>query len=113
MKLSTVLIYGPPAVAAVVLAIANRAPVRLTLDPFNPQNPVLSVEMPVFVAVFLALILGMLLGGLIVWFAQGRWRRRARAEHREVRKLQREVEKREAVTPPAAGTAVSALTKRL
>lgn len=113
MKLSTVLTYGPLAIAAVVLAIANRAPVRLTLDPFNPQNPGLSVEMPLFVAVFLALILGMLLGGLIVWFAQGRWRRRARAERREVRKLQREAEKREASLAPAPGTAVRTRANRI
>lgn len=89
MRLSTLLVVAPIAVLSVVFAVANRQTVRLSLNPFDPGGESLSVDMPLFVALFLAVLTGMAVAGLAVWLAQGRWRRRARAEHREVVRLQR------------------------
>jgi uncharacterized integral membrane protein len=89
MKLSTVLVAAPLTVAGIVFAIANRQPVRLSFNPFDPAGEMLSFDMPLFVALFLAVLLGMAIAGFAVWLAQARWRRQARAEHREVVRLQR------------------------
>ena len=99
MKLSTLLVVAPLTVLGVVFAIANRQPVRLSLNPFDPASSILSIEMPLFVALFLAVLAGMTIAGLAVWFAQGRWRRRARIEHREVVRLKKLAKK-----TPAAGS---------
>lgn len=106
MRLSTLLVVAPIAVFGVVFAVANRQTVRLSLNPFNPSGEALSVDMPLFVALFLAVLLGMILAGFAVWFAQGRWRRRARAEHREVVRLKRLAAKEKSAGE--AGPAVSA-----
>ena len=102
MKLSTILVAAPLTVLGVVFAIANRQSVRLSLNPFDPGGQSLSVEMPMFVALFLAVLLGMTIAGLAVWFAQARWRRQARAEHREVVRLQRLAGKEKGAGPVAA-----------
>lgn len=105
MKLITLLVVAPIAVFGVVFAVANRQTVHVSLNPFNPAGDTLSMDMPLFVALFLAVLLGMAVAGLAVWFAQGRWRRRARAEHREVVRLQRLAAKTK--TAGEAGPAVS------
>jgi hypothetical protein len=66
------------AVLLVTLAVANRHGVRLALDPFSPENPVISVELPFYGYLFGVLILGILLGGVATWLSQGKWRRLAR-----------------------------------
>jgi uncharacterized integral membrane protein len=76
------LILAPVALIAVVMAVANRAPVSVSFDPFNRDNAAASVVLPLFALVFVCLILGVVLGGVAVWFRQGQHRRRARkAEH--------------------------------
>ncbi|WP_028034512.1 LapA family protein [Chelativorans sp. J32] len=82
-----VLIVLPLAVILIALAVANRAFTPFTIDPFNPGNPALTVELPLFVYLFLALILGMAIGGAITWFRQGRYRRLARDRAQEVERL--------------------------
>lgn len=71
-------ILVPLAVILIALAVANRGPVVFTLDPFNPGNPALSVELPLFVYLLLALMLGVVVGSTVTWFRQGRYRRLAR-----------------------------------
>lgn len=88
MKLSTIFITVPVGLTAIVFAVANRHWVKLSADPFSPDAPVLSMEVPLYGIVFAALALGMILGGVAVWFGQGRWRNKARTGARELRKLQ-------------------------
>lgn len=77
-RLVTVLILIPLAIVLVALAVANRAPVAFTIDPFNPGNPGLTLSLPLFVLLFAALALGLVVGSLATWFRQGRYRKAAR-----------------------------------
>ncbi|MFA5123145.1 lipopolysaccharide assembly protein LapA domain-containing protein [Zavarzinia sp.] len=78
MKLRTLLITLPIVIVLVALAVANRAPVRLSLDPFGGATSGYAVEMPLFLALFAALLLGVLIGGTVAWGAGLRRRRRLR-----------------------------------
>ena len=44
----------PLAIILVALAVANRSPTAFTLDPFNPGNPALTIQLPLFVLLFIA-----------------------------------------------------------
>jgi uncharacterized integral membrane protein len=108
-RLLVVLVLVPVAVVLIALAVANRAPVPFTLDPFNPGNPGLTLELPLFVIVFLALGLGILLGGFATWWKQGRYRKQARSKSREVQSLMQEISQRKPVpSAPAPGTTLPA-----
>jgi uncharacterized integral membrane protein len=98
-RLLAVLIFGPLAILLVVLAVANRVPVRLSVDPFNPGSEGLSIDLPLYYVAFGALAIGVVLGGVAVWLRQGRWRKSARREHNEAVRWQREAER--AQTRPA------------
>lgn len=88
------LLLGFPAVLLLVtLAVVNRHPVRLVLDPFRPELPVVSLSMPFYFYLFGVLLLGALLGGLVTWFSQGQWRRRARNRSQEAVRWQAEAER--------------------
>jgi uncharacterized integral membrane protein len=77
-RLVIVLIIVPLAVLLIAFAVANRTPVATTFDPFNPGNPALTVQWPLFVVLFIALGLGLVIGGIATWFGQGRYRKLAR-----------------------------------
>jgi len=86
-RIIVVVILVPVAIVLVALAVANRELATFTLDPFNPGNAALSLQLPLFVLLFLALIIGMLIGGTAAWLKQGRYRKEARAKRREVQSL--------------------------
>lgn len=77
------LVFVPLGLALLLLAIANRTPTLLSLDPLNPSEPLLSVKLPMFVYLFIALILGVVLGGVSTWLSQRRFRKDARRFRRE------------------------------
>lgn len=83
----------PAGVVLVAFAVANRHPVRLVLDPFSPQDPVLSLEAPFFLFLLGAVMLGLLLGGAATWLTQGRWRQAARRRSQEAAELRRETDR--------------------
>lgn len=88
------LIFGFLGAALLItLAVANRHGVRLVLDPFNPQNPVLSAELPFYAYLFGMLILGVILGGLATWITQSRWRRMARQRAHDAMRWKGEAER--------------------
>ena len=68
MRLTTWIVGMPVALVAVWLALANRAPVILSLDPFSPDAPALSLQMPLNLLLFGAVLVGVLLGGLAIGF---------------------------------------------
>jgi hypothetical protein len=82
----------PLAIILIALSVANRAPVPATLDPFNPGNPALSAQVPLFALVLGALILGVIAGGFLTWLAQGRHRSRAKSESSRAEAIRREAE---------------------
>lgn len=89
----------PLMILGVVAALANRAPVRLSLDPFSAENPAVVFDLPLWLVIFGCVLLGVLLGGLGVWFAQGRFRREARHQRRRVARLERELLVRPSTQP--------------
>lgn len=97
-RVMLIVVLVPLAIVLIALAVANRAPTAFTLDPFNPGNPALTVQAPLFVLLFLALGLGLILGGAITWFKQGRYRKIARQRSLEAESMRQAASQR----PPAA-----------
>jgi uncharacterized integral membrane protein len=98
-RILLVVIVVPVAVVLIALAVANRTAVAFTLDPFNPGNPALTLQLPLFVMLFLALGVGLLIGSFATWWKQGRYRKDARAKAREVQSLMQEISQRKPVPP--------------
>jgi uncharacterized integral membrane protein len=100
-RILLVAVVVPIAIILIALAVANRAPAAFTLDPFNPGNPALTVQLPLFFLLIAALALGMIIGSVATWFRQGRYRKLARQRAREAELL------REAAPRPAGSNAPS------
>lgn len=81
------------AIVLVTLAVANRHDVRLVLDPFNRQAPVVYAELPFYIYLFAMLIVGVVLGSLATWISQGRWRRLVRLRTHEALRWKGEAER--------------------
>lgn len=96
------LILLPVAIVVVLLAVANRTPVTVSLDPFSREAPEISFVLPLFAVVFAAVILGVVIGGAAAWLAQGRNRKARRDYRREVSHLRAEVERMRS-RPPSGG----------
>lgn len=91
-KLIKLLILVPIAVVLIVLSVANRQLVSLSLDPFNTETPAVSFELPFFVFLFLAVLAGMVLGSVATWLKQGVVRRNLRDARVESEKLRQETD---------------------
>jgi uncharacterized integral membrane protein len=87
------LILLPIAIVVVLFAVANRAPVRLSFDPFSKGEPEISTTLPLFAVTFAAMIVGVLIGGVAAWLAQAKHRRLERRYRREARRLRDERER--------------------
>jgi uncharacterized integral membrane protein len=99
------LILLPVAILVILLAVANRAPVTLSLDPFSQAAPEFSTQLPLFAVIFAAVMLGVVIGGMASWLAQGRYRRDRRRFRREAKTLRHETERlrtQSGTTLPAA-----------
>jgi uncharacterized integral membrane protein len=92
-RILSLLIGFPLGVVLVAIAVSNRQPVDLILDPFRPETPALSIELPVYIYLMVALLLGVVLGGLATWMGQGRWRRTARSQGRRAARWQAEADR--------------------
>jgi uncharacterized integral membrane protein len=92
----------PFAVVVIALAVANRAPVTLAWNPAQAGMPGHGVTLPLFVIAFAFFAAGAIVGGVVVWSAQGRWRRVARERRSEVRNLRAEVDRMRSDPGPAA-----------
>jgi uncharacterized integral membrane protein len=86
-----------------IFAIANRAMVTVSFDPFDSSHPALSFSLPLFVLIFVLVGLGVLVGGVAAWFRQHKWRMRARRAEAEARELRVQLDTGRAVkNVPAA-----------
>jgi uncharacterized integral membrane protein len=88
-----ILVAFPVAVLLLTLAVANRHGVRLVLDPFRSDEPVLFLVLPFYAYLFGVLLIGIVIGGLATWLAQARWRRTARRRAAEARRWQAEADR--------------------
>ena len=102
-KIINLIILLPLAIILVILCVANRQSVTLALNPFRPEDQVLSLNAPLFVLLFAALILGMLVGAGVTWFNQGKHRRRARSQSQEAVRWQAEADKHRTRAEQIAG----------
>ncbi|WP_117195404.1 LapA family protein [Rhizobium terrae] len=89
-KIISLAIFVPLGIVLIVLAVANRQTVTLALNPFRPEDGVLSVSAPLFLFLFIAVLIGMLIGWAVTWIGQGKHRKQARIEAREAVKWQNE-----------------------
>lgn len=87
------LVLLPIAIVIVLLAVANRAPVTLSLDPFSGDAPEFAFRLPLFALLFAAVMIGVVIGGTATWLAQGKHRRARRQARREVGHLRHETER--------------------
>jgi uncharacterized integral membrane protein len=91
-KILAAVVLVPLAILMVMFAVANRASVAISLDPFSSAAPALAVHVPLFLALLLALIVGVLAGGVAAWLKQSKWRRAARRLERDLRAARAEAE---------------------
>lgn len=94
-KLILALIVVPLGVVLIALAVVNRKPAVLILDPFGGVEPNLSLHAPFFLFLLGAFALGLVVGGVASWVNQGKWRRTAREEAREARDWRRQADRLE------------------
>jgi len=101
-----VVVLVPVGIVLIALAVANRGATPFTLDPFNPGNPALTLQMPLFILLFGALAIGMIVGSVATWLKQGRYRKLARQRGLEAQAA-RDAASREAAArgQPASGAA--------
>lgn len=90
-------------VLVVVFAVANRQMVTLGFDPFDTENPIFGIRMPLFLLVLLSVLIGILIGGAATWLRQSKWRRKAREKRKEAADLGKQIEKLEQT--PSSGRA--------
>ncbi|AJY47365.1 LapA family protein [Martelella endophytica] len=102
-KLINILILLPIGIVLVLLSVANRGAVTMALNPFRPDDTVLSVSAPFFVYIFIAFILGAVLGSLFTWVAQRKHRRNARHSTREAALWREEADKHKSRAEQIAG----------
>src|SRR5690242_7251129 len=68
------LILLPIAILIILLAVANRAPVQLSLDPFSQDAPEIATNLPLFAVIFASVMVGIVIGGTATWLSQGKHR---------------------------------------
>ncbi|AXS42370.1 LapA family protein [Breoghania sp. L-A4] len=92
-RILKIILLVPPAIVVIILAVANRQAVVLSLDPFAPEAPAFAIEAPLFWLLFGALFAGIMLGGAGAWVKQRKWRRQARDKRREAERLRHEADR--------------------
>jgi uncharacterized integral membrane protein len=88
-----IIVFVPLALLFLFFAMANRAPVRIFLDPLpggDSAGP--SFESPLYLVVLAAMALGVLAGGFSSWVAHGRYRRAAKAARDDAKKARSEAD---------------------
>lgn len=92
-RIVSLLVAFPLGVVLVAIAVSNRQHVALILDPFKPENPALSVELPLYAYLIGALVVGVILGGIATWMGQRRWRQTARVQGQRAVRWQAEADR--------------------
>jgi uncharacterized integral membrane protein len=101
------LLLLPVAIIVVLLAVANRAPVRLSLDPFSQDAPEFATEVPLYAVILAAVMVGVVIGGVGAWLSQSKHRRARRQYSREARQLRTDSERMRAKAAPAPSGALA------
>jgi uncharacterized integral membrane protein len=93
-KIVAALILVPLGIVLVALAVANRQPITISLDPLAADHlaSFATPPLPLFVVLFVVLIVGVVIGGFASWLRHGGWRRTARRLQRDLRELRAELD---------------------
>ena len=92
-RILALLIGFPLGIILVAIAVSNRQPVDLILDPFRPETPALSIVLPFYIYLQAARVLGVILCGVATWMGQSRWRQTARSQGRRAARWQAEADR--------------------
>jgi uncharacterized integral membrane protein len=111
-KALSLVVFLPLGVLLIVLAVANRAPVSLALNPFDPADRALSVSAPFFVFLILAVMFGVLMGAIVTWFTQGKYRKKARNQSRMAQQWQAEADRQKTRAEEIAGSTLPQIGAR-
>ena len=117
-KIVAIVVLVPLVLLIMAFAVANRAPVTVSLDPFGNQPPLYSATLPLFVIVLIVLTVGVIIGGVAAWTRQSKWRRRARGLAAELKTARAETEAlrqqlaASAVAQAQASTQIAAIAYR-
>ena len=108
-RIVSLLVAFPLGIVLVAIAVSNRHPVTLVLDPFRPEAPAISIELPFYAYLLGALVVGVVLGGIAAWLGQSRWRQTARVQGQRAVRWQAEADRlvRERDGSLATGKAVA------
>jgi uncharacterized integral membrane protein len=93
-KLTAGLIVIPLGILLVALAVVNRRPVALGLNPLDSTSGA-AVEAPFFLFLLGAFALGLVVGGAATWLGQAKWRSLARSRAREASALRSQADRLE------------------
>ncbi|HUI20856.1 MAG TPA: lipopolysaccharide assembly protein LapA domain-containing protein [Methylocella sp.] len=93
MKLFLKLLFLLPLVLVILaLAVANRRPVTIFLDPFAGSSPEgTQIAVPLDIVMLLAVLAGLVLGSVTTWLEQSKYRRAARRAKSEANSLRAEI----------------------
>ena len=83
----------PAFLLLVTLAVTNKHSVPLKLNPFRPDDSMLTFEVPFFYFLLGSLILGVLLGGFATWLTQSHYRQSARSRAEDAARWRSEVDR--------------------
>lgn len=95
MKYIKYLFLAAIALALVLLALANRDPVTLTVLPHDLAEWVnwnVSITLPLFIVLLGGIVAGLLIGFVWEWFREHKQRAEAKAQRKERDQLAREVQ---------------------
>jgi uncharacterized integral membrane protein len=112
-KIVSLVVMLPLAILLIVLAVANRHPVSLALNPFNPADQAFAVSAPLFVLLILAVMLGVLLGAIVTWFSQGKHRKKARSQSRAAQQWQAEADRQKNRAEQIAGATLTPVAPQI
>lgn len=96
MSLRTFMKYvvlAPLVIVLALIAVANRAPVTFSLDPFAAGAPSVGFSAPLYVVLLGAVAIGVAVGGFAAWLVQGKHRRAARVHRKKLERLEAETAK--------------------
>ncbi len=86
------ILWIPVFVVAVLFLVANRHPVAVSLDPFSATAPAVTTPaLPLWLWLMLMLFVGFGAGAAGMWISGRTGRQKARAEHRELKALRKEL----------------------
>ena len=100
------LFFWTLALATMVVAVANRHLVPLSLDPFNAKAPAIAFSMPLFWIIMGTALIGLVLGSWSTWLSQAPLRQALREAEEKIRRLERENEVAQKLIVKPTGRAV-------